>query len=134
MAKTQATTKPTAASETPSEVKQTKMERAAVIYDEIIKLSDDQLGGKTPRRLFMDRCVAELQMGEKGANTYFQNLKNEKEGKGRYAYAPASQAASSQPASQGGDPILEALAKLGTQVSTLNRTVKRLEKASSAHA
>lgn len=133
MAKTTATTQSPATTPPVADKAETKMERAAPIYHEIMAMTEAQLGGKTRRRLFMDRAIAELDMKQAGANTYFQNLKNEAEGKGRYAYAPASQAPTVQVA-QSGDPVLDAINKLGTQVSTLNRTVKRLEKAASAGA
>lgn len=115
----------------------TKMELAAPIYEQILAMSAEQLGGKTPRRVFMDRCAAELGMGAAGANTYFQNLKNEHAGEGRYKYAPASQTAAPAPAgaqSEAGD-VAQELKQLRTQVSTLNRTVKQLVKATApAHA
>lgn len=126
MAKTTATTQ-TPAPSVPEKA-ETKMERAAPIFREVMAMTEAQLGGKTHRRVFMDRAIAELDMKQAGANTYFQNLKNEAEGQGRYKYAPASQAPTVA-ATQSGDPVLDAINKLGTQVSTLNRTVKRLEKA-----
>lgn len=132
-------TTPTVAPAAPVKT-ETKMQRAAKIYDEIIALGADKLDGKTPRRLFMDRCVAELQMGEKGANTYFQNLKNEKNGEGRYKYAPASQAAGANatpaPTAEPGSSadMAQELKQLRTQVTTLNRTVKQVLKAVAAPA
>jgi len=137
MAKTQVTTqaKTTAPAAAPAaqEKTLTKMERAAPIFKEVMAMTEAQLAGKTPRRVFMDRAIAELDMKAAGANTYFQNLKNEAGGEGRYKYTPASQTPAT-PAVTTGDPVLDAITKLGTQVSTLNRTVKRLEKAASAGA
>lgn len=133
MAKTQVTTpaktSPVVAAAAPEKAL-TKMERAAPIFKEVMAMTEAQLGGKTHRRVFMDRAIAELDMKQAGANTYFQNLKNEDNGEGRYKYTPASQAPA--PQAESGDPVLDAIAKLGTQVSTLNRTVKRLEKAQAA--
>lgn len=138
MARTTATTQPTAPVAAPVKAP-TKMELAAPIYEQILAMSAEQLGGKTPRRMFMDRCAAELGMGAAGANTYFQNLKNEKNGEGRYKYAPASQAAANTPApaAQGSDApsdVAQELKQLRTQVSTLNRTVKQVLKAVAAPA
>lgn len=112
---------------------ETKMQRAAPIFNDIMKLTEEQLGGKTRRGLFMERAIAELEMKPAGANTYFQNLKNEAEGQGRYKYSPGSKAETAPvPVATSGDPVLDAIAKLGTQVSTLNRTVKTLVKAQTA--
>lgn len=126
MAKTQVTTPVTPAA--APEKAPTKMERAAPIFKAVMAMTEAQLGGKTHRRVFMDRAIAELDMKAAGANTYFQNLKNEAEGEGRYKYSPAS-SAPAPAAAASGDPVLDALNKLGTQITTLNRTVKRLEKA-----
>lgn len=151
MAKTQVTTQPaktttaaakgaaapakTAAPAAPEKAP-TKMERAAPIFQEVMAMTEEQLAGKTHRRVFMDRALAELDMKPAGANTYFQNLKNESNGEGRYKYTPASSTPASQAAAapQSGDPVIDALNKLGTQISTLNRTVKTLAKAQAQHA
>lgn len=142
MAKTQVTTQPAkttsagkgaaapakAAAPAAPEKAPTKMERAAPIFKEVMAMTEEQLGGKTHRRVFMDRALAELDMKPAGANTYFQNLKNESNGEGRYKYTPASQTPANAAPAETGDPVLDAVQKLGTQVSTLNRTLKQLAK------
>lgn len=45
--------------------------------------------GSTPRKDFINVCVNELKMTEPGASTYWQNLRNEGQGKGLYAHGPA---------------------------------------------
>lgn len=138
MAKTQVTTPaknaPVAAAPAAAPEKAlTKMQRAEPIFKAVMAMTPEQLGGKTHRRVFMDRAIAELDMKQAGANTYFQNLKNEADGEGRYKYSPASTAPAA-PVAESGDPVLDAINKLGTRVTELNRTVKRLDKAIAAGA
>lgn len=138
MAKTQVTTPAKTAPVAPvaaaaPEKALTKMQRAEPIFKAVMAMTPEQLGGKTHRRVFMDRAIAELDMKQAGANTYFQNLKNEADGEGRYKYSPASTAPAA-PVAESGDPVLDAINKLGTRVTELNRTVKRLDKAIAAGA
>lgn len=133
MAKTQVTT-PKAAAPVATGKLPTKMERSQPIFDAVMKLNEEALGGKTHRAIFIERACAELDMKPAGANTYFQNLKNEKAGEGRYKYAPGSKAETTSAAPQTGDPVLNAIADLGTKVTALNRRVSALAKAHAAHA
>lgn len=136
MAKTQVTTK-TQAPVAPvvADKTATKMERAKPIFEAVMKLGEDKLAGKTHRAIFIERAIAELDMKAAGANTYFQNLKNEANGEGRYKYSPGSKAeAAPTPIAQTGDPVLDAIHELGTKVTALNRRVTALTKAQAAHA
>lgn len=64
---------------------QSKMQRAKALYDEVFSAGYD-LGGKSQRQVFKARAIAEIGMTDAGANTYFQNISNEKAGKGLYKY------------------------------------------------
>lgn len=135
-ATTKATTTPVAAPVVATGKEPTKMERAAPIFKAVMEMTEEQRAGKTPRRIFMDRAIAELGMGAAGANTYFQNLKNEGNGEGRYKYAPASQAPTVAPQAGAENPVAAELHALRTSVTALNRTVNKLVKAAAvpAHA
>jgi hypothetical protein len=138
MAKTQVTTsnaQPTATPQAaaPAPHKEKKIDLAKPIFDRVMAMTAEQLGGKTPRRVFMDLAATELDMGERGANTYFQNLKNEAEGKGRYPYSPSSKAPTAQaapidPANVSLGDVMQAVQVLGTQVSQLNKTVRKQDR------
>lgn len=56
-----------------------KRERSEAIYAEITAEGYD-LKGQTPRKTFIDRCVMEAGMTEKGAATYYRNAKVKAEG------------------------------------------------------
>lgn len=116
MAKNQATTQP----------KETKVAQARVIYDAVTAKGAD-LGGLTPRRAFMNRAEKELGMSNSGANTYFQNFKNEDEGKGRYAYSPASTAGKGTAAPTKAQ-VREAEMSVGEQMQALTTAVNRLNR------
>lgn len=97
-----------------------KIDRARVIYAEVI--SHPAPEGKTHRGIFQDRCEAEISMTRKGANTYFQLLKNQG--------TPAAPTASNVAAAEG--QALDTAAELNalkTQVTMLNRSVNKLLKA-----
>lgn len=116
---------------TQTQPKETKMAQARRIYDEIHSKGYD-LAGLTPRREFINRAAAELGMAQAGANTYFQNLKNEDEGKGRYAYSPTSPAPTKESKEAGqsipeGD-VFAQLQILTTSVNRLNRQLDRMQR------
>lgn len=130
MAKTQVTT-PAPQSVAPAS-KEKKIDAAQRIFDRVMKMTPAELDNKTPRRVFMNLASVELGMGERGANTYFQNLKNEAEGKGRYPYSPSSkkpevQTTDLEHASLG--DVLAEVRQLGTKVTALNRQVNKIAKA-----
>lgn len=126
MAKTNATTPAT-----DTNVK--KIDLARPIYQEVTAKGFD-LQGKTARRVFIDRCVAELGMGEKGANTYFQNLKSEATTGDLYPYAKSTAKATPAPAPtkaevQGAEgQVLAQLQMLSQGMNKLNREVNNLRK------
>lgn len=110
----------TTASPAPS-----KMERAKKLYQEITSKPCPE--GKTYRGIFQARAH-EINLSAAAANTYFQNLKSEAEGKGRYPYSSSTQR--NQTPAEAAAPMSEAehIKKLETQVSKLNRTVNKLAK------
>lgn len=106
-----------------------KIEQAKVLFDRIMTAKLPE--GKSHRGLFMEAAAAELGMSKAGANTYFQNLKNEADGSGRYKYAPSSTAnATGAPTKTAvthaeGD-VLAQLAALTTQATQLNKSINKL--------
>lgn len=68
-------------------VTKTKIEMARDIANEIRHEGYVPKEGSSPRKDFINRCVAELEMTEKGASTYWQNLRNEADGSGLYKNA-----------------------------------------------
>lgn len=79
---------PAASNVTPL-VTKTKIEMARAIADEIRHEGYVPAEGSSPRKDFINRCVTELEMTEKGASTYWQNLRNESSGDGLYKNAKA---------------------------------------------
>lgn len=69
-------------------VTKTKIEMARGIADQIRAADYVPAEGSSPRKDFISRCVKELEMTEKGASTYWQNLRNEAEGEGLYKNSP----------------------------------------------
>lgn len=68
-------------------VTKTKIEMARDIANEIRAEGYVPTEGSSPRKDFITRCVVELEMTEKGASTYWQNLRNEADGSGLYKNA-----------------------------------------------
>lgn len=68
-------------------VPKTKIEMARVLFDKINHEGYEAAEGSSPRKDFILQCVNELGMTEKGASTYWQNLRNEDAGDGRYKNA-----------------------------------------------
>lgn len=132
MAKTNATTQAPLAN-----VK--KIDLARPIYQQVTAPGYD-LMGKTARRVFIDRCVAELAMGEKGANTYFQNLKSEAETGVTYPYAKSAKNETAAPApthaqvATAEGQVLAQLQMLSTGMNKLNRQMTALQKQVAAGA
>ena len=62
-----------------------KMELCRIVYNEIYAEGYD-LKGASQRQCFIKRTMAEHGISKHCANTYFQNLSNEKAGKGLYKY------------------------------------------------
>lgn len=76
---TAATNAPAAAPTAPAApVKpESKMSRAKKLYDEIFSPGYD-LEGKSQRQVFTARAISEIGLTSSGANTYFQNISNDK--------------------------------------------------------
>lgn len=70
-------------------VTKTKIDMARDIAGEIRAADYQPKEGSTPRKDFINRCVTELEMTEKGASTYWQNLRNESSGDGLYKNSKA---------------------------------------------
>ncbi|MNB75797.1 hypothetical protein D3C75_224540 [compost metagenome] len=68
-----------------AEVKVTKMDLARVLFKEIFTRGYD-LKGKTQRKTFIDRAMAEQGLSKHCAGTYYQNLTNEANGQPLYKY------------------------------------------------
>lgn len=68
-------------------VTKTKIDMARDIAMEIRAEGYVPKEGSSPRKDFINRCVTELEMTEKGASTYWQNLRNESSGDGLYKNA-----------------------------------------------
>lgn len=88
----------------------TKMARARTLYDQVVAKPAPE--GKTHRGIFMERA-SELELSAKAANTYFQNIKNEREG------AVAAPAVHS---------IKDDLNALRTMATDLNKEINRIAK------
>lgn len=68
-------------------VPKTKIEMARVLFDKINHEGYEAAEGSSPRKDFIAQCVSELGMTEKGASTYWQNLRNDAAGDGLYKNA-----------------------------------------------
>lgn len=66
-----------------------KMERAKALYAEVFSKGYD-LEGKSQRKVFTERAMAEIGLTKNGANTYFQNLSNANRGQALYKYNKAA--------------------------------------------
>lgn len=70
-------------------VQKSKIDLAREHFHEINAEGYKPAEGSTPRKDFINVCVSKLGMTEPGASTYWQNLRNEADGKGLYAHGPA---------------------------------------------
>ncbi|MNC44523.1 hypothetical protein D3C75_934340 [compost metagenome] len=121
---------PVASNVTPL-VTKTKIEMARAIADEIRHEGYVPLAGSSPRKDFINRCVAELEMTEKGASTYWQNLRNESSGEGLYknAKAPTGEPRGRKPDMAG--RLQKAAAKVTRLQSKVDEDMKALQAAQS---
>lgn len=107
-----------------------KIDIAKKLYAEITAVPAPE--GKTHRGIFIERAMAQIGMSKSGANTYFQNLKNEAHGEGRYKYQPKSPAKAAEAGAAAAQPqprdTAEELHKLQTEVHRLSRSVNKLLK------
>ena len=89
-----ATAKPTVAAAPVSAtvtqlVPKSKIDMARGIFDKINHEGYKPVEGSSPRKDFIAQCVSELGMTDKGASTYWQNLRNEASGEPLYKGSPA---------------------------------------------
>lgn len=110
-----------------------KIDQAKALFDKIMDPKFVLPEGKSHRGLFMEQAMAEIGLSKSGANTYFQNLKNEAETGDRYKYAPKSTANTSnvtrgQVKAAEGEAVdtAQELHALKTEITKLNRTVNKL--------
>lgn len=104
-----------------------KIDIAKKLYAEITAVPAPE--GKTHRGIFIERAMTQIGMSKSGANTYFQNLKNEAHGEGRYKYQPKSPTKAAEAATQPQHrDTAEELHKLQSEVNRLNRSVNKLLK------
>lgn len=111
-----------------------KIESAKKIYQRVM---DPEFNphGKSLRAAFIEIAMQELDMSHSGANTYFQNLKNEMETGERYKYRSASKQ-KDRDMQQPQDPTAAAFDRVQTQLRTINRNIRQLMKqqeAASSH-
>lgn len=103
-----------------------KIESAKRIYQRVMD-PEFNAHGKSLRAAFIELAVAELAMTQSGANTYFQNLKNEAETGQRYKYrSPTKSKQQDMRVPQ--DPATAALDKVQAQLRLINRNIKHLMK------
>lgn len=120
-----------AASNVTQLVPKTKIEMARAIADHIRADGYVPIAGSSPRKDFINRCVVELEMTEKGASTYWQNLRNESSGDGLYknAKAPTGEPRGRKPDVQG--RLLKAAAKVNRLQGKVADDMKALQEAQS---
>lgn len=70
-------------------VPKSKIDMARELFNTIIHGAYKPVEGSSPRKDFIAKCVSDLEMTEKGASTYWQNLRNEDSGDGLYKNAKA---------------------------------------------
>lgn len=70
-------------------VPKSKIDMARGIFDKINHADYKSAEGSSPRKDFIAQCVSELGMTDKGASTYWQNLRNEASGEPLYKGSPA---------------------------------------------
>ena len=68
-------------------VPKSKIDMASGIFDKMHAADYVPTEGSSPRKDFILACVNELGMTEKGASTYWQNLRNKADGHGLYKNA-----------------------------------------------
>lgn len=102
-----------------------KIESAKAIYQRVIE-PDFNPHGKSLRAAFIEIAMNELEMTHSGANTYFQNLKNEMETGERYKYRSASKS-KDKDMQRPSDPVIAAFERLQQQLQTVNRTLNELK-------
>lgn len=121
---------PVASNVTPL-VTKTKIEMARAIADEIRHEGYVPTEGSSPRKDFINRCVTELEMTEKGASTYWQNLRNESSGEGLYknAKVPTGEPRGRKPDMAG--RLQKAAAKVTRLQSKVDEDMKALQAAQS---
>lgn len=112
-------------------VTKTKIEMARAIADEIRHEGYVPTEGSSPRKDFINRCVTELEMTEKGASTYWQNLRNESSGDGLYknAKAPTGEPRGRKPDMVG--RLQKAAAKVTRLQTKVDEDMKALQAAQS---
>lgn len=112
-------------------VPKTKIEMARSIADEIRHEGYVPTAGSSPRKDFINRCVVELEMTEKGASTYWQNLRNESSGEGLYknAKAPTGEPRGRKPDIAG--RLQKAAAKVSRLQTKVDEDMKALQAAQS---
>lgn len=121
---------PAASNVTPL-VTKTKIEMARAIADEIRHEGYVPTEGSSPRKDFISRCVTELEMTEKGASTYWQNLRNESSGDGLYknSKAPTGEPRGRKPDMAG--RLQKAAAKVTRLQTKVADDIKALQEAQS---
>lgn len=114
----------------------TKMELAKGLYGRVTAKAAPE--GSSHRGIFIEMAMQEIGLSKAGANTYFQNLKSEAAGEGRYPYSPASRATAenqTQPTRRPGRPstrskvdVKSELDALSTMATELNKRINTIAK------
>ena len=112
-------------------VPKSKIDMARELFNTIIHGDYKPAEGSSPRKDFIAKCVSDLEMTEKGASTYWQNLRNEDSGDGLYknSKAPSGEPRGRKPDIAG--RIQKAAAKVQTKQARVDAAMKELQAAQS---
>lgn len=110
-------------------VTKSKIDMAKDLFAEISGDNYTPADGSSPRKDFISRCVSELDMTEKGASTYWQNLRNDAKGEGMYKNGkqPTGEPRGRKPDHNG--RLLKAAAKVQRLQTKVDTDLKALQEA-----
>lgn len=110
-------------------VTKSKIDMARGLFDKINHEGYEPAEGSSPRKDFIAQCVADLGMTEKGASTYWQNLRNDAAGEGLYKNSakPTGEPRGRKPDVQG--RLMKAAAKVQRLQGKVDEDMKALQAA-----